>query len=111
MKEIAEMDHEIAQTLKVGQTYWSDEQERFHYFAEQKRLIDDLSLEAVQEQRIKEARGEGRAEGIVTGQREERCAMARKLLKRGWKDAEICDITGLSPKDIVQLRNQAPLPT
>ncbi|PIE55039.1 MAG: hypothetical protein CSA35_02830 [Dethiosulfovibrio peptidovorans] len=124
MREIAEVDKEIAQALLFERNFWADRDQMLNYVPEQKVLIESLMNESDYEERIEEARGEGRVEGRVEGRAEGRVegraegraegleegdrkralSIAWNLLGRGMSEAEVCDITNLSPDDIAHLR-------
>ncbi len=55
---------------------------------------------------LEKGRAEGKVEGIVTGKREEKLAIAYNLLNDGIPDSGICKYTGLSPEDVTELRKQ-----
>ena len=59
------------------------------------------------EEGIEEGRIEGRAEGIEEGSKQKTYEIAKKMLKKGNSIKDICDITGLSKKEIEQLKEES----
>ena len=68
----------------------------------QNDVIDSAKLEGRLEG-IAEGRAEGRAEGKEEGKEEERLSAARKMKNKGFDNATIADITGLSAEKIATL--------
>ena len=59
------------------------------------------------EEGIEDGRIEGRAEGIEEGSKQKAYEIAKKMLKKGNSIEDICDITGLSKKEIEQLKEES----
>ena len=92
----------ICQVAELAQ-YNEDERRAYHdsvkYYRDLKNSIDTALEEG-------EARGEAR--GLAKGRQEEKRALARQLQQKGFAEADIAELTGLSEQQIAQLQETAP---
>ena len=93
-QELAEIKEIRKASLKLD-TMYLDEKEKNYYDGQQKFLLDQNS-------RLKEALEKGEIKGKI----ETKTEIAKKLIRRNLTNEEIAEDTGLTPKQIQELRNK-----
>ncbi len=64
-----------------------------------------MKLDEARTKGLEEGWMEGRAEGIVEGAAEQNVAVARRLVAMGFSVEQICEATGLSVREVEELKN------
>ncbi len=106
MANIAEFDPALATALSLEGKYWANEQEKERYFAEQKRLLDELSNEKTFIYLLNEAAIKGKEEGEHAGRIKTACAMLADAMSLDL----ISKFTGLPMEEIEALHGHTLLP-
>ena len=82
--------------------------EKAAYTKEQLEVYDKWKIAAMTERSaLKDARNEGKAEGIIEGEMREKVKIAKKMLKKGKPFEDITDATGLSVLQLKELVSDA----
>ena len=86
---------------ELNQFNWTEE-ELFTYEQETKRIMDN---QAAEDYMLKQAKSEGKAEGVEIGKAERDIEIAKAMLLDGDSAEKIAKITGLSIADINKLKS------
>lgn len=100
-------DEKIADDTTVPGLAEAREIMRYDLMSEEEKRAYNRHLDniAVLRDNIETARGEGRAEGLAEGRKEEKTDIVRKLLDMGYDDETIKAITGVTDADLMALKN------
>ena len=108
LEEIAVQDSVLNKAIEEWEKYSDDPKVREEYLARRKAILDEKAAIREAELRLRDAlkkgREEGREEGIKEGIKEGKIEVAKKLLKNGMDVVTISQITGISEREIRQLR-------
>ena len=108
MTQLVKNDPVITAAMLIESEFWADEKERDLYFRMQRQLMDEMSAEkSIRVYARQQALEEGIKEGMEKGEHLGKLETARKMLSRNMDIATVCDLTGLSHVEIMELRDRA----
>jgi len=104
LEEIAVQDSVLNKAIEEWEKYSDDPKVREEYLARRKAILDEKAAIREAELRLRDALKKGREEGREEGIKEGKIEIAKKLLKNGMDVVTISQITGISEREIRQLR-------
>ncbi len=100
LEEIAVQDSVLNKAIEEWEKYSDDPKVREEYLARRKAILDEKAAIRESELRLRDALKKGREEGIKEGKIE----VAKKLLENGMDVVTISQITGITEREIRQIR-------
>jgi len=100
-REIA--TEEIRKAMEQLEFMYFDDIEQEHYESQQRRYLDELSIERQEERKIQKAIDNAKAETKMETEIETKLNIAKKMKSKGKPTNEIVEFTGLSHHQIEEL--------